>query len=78
MTLPEVFKLEGIPVAMADAMVFGRCGGGRTIPIEPDWTKSADGCWYAEGLKFIPAIAKLGDLEGAFEPVGRKRPTTQS
>lgn len=62
-------------------VVFAECefpGRHKTIrPLESvDWTKAADGCWYAEGWSFTPAIAKLGDLQNAFEYVGRNGPAT--
>ena len=71
MTLPEVFKAEGLDEGTAaDTLFFTSCRFGqkprqREAPAE--WTKAADGCWYAEGWRFIPAIAKLGDLQGAFD-----------
>ena len=82
MTLPEVFKAEGIPDGGVTATVIvaeGEFPGGRkTIRTleSVDWTKADDGCWYAEGLCFTPAIAKLGDLQNAFEFVGRNGPAT--
>ena len=71
MTLSEVFKAEGLDeVAAADMLFFASFRFGqkprqREAPVE--WTKTTDGCWYAEGWRFIPAIAKLGDLQGAFD-----------
>jgi len=70
MTLPEVFKAEGLDEAAADILFFtsfryGQKPRQREAPAE--WTKAAYGCWYAETWRFIPAIAKLGDLQGAFD-----------
>jgi hypothetical protein len=80
MTLPEVFQLEGIPSPEVPALLLvTKFMGGRKASQsrEPmDWTKATDGSWYAEGWRFIPAIAKLGDLQGAFDFVGRKGPAT--
>jgi hypothetical protein len=69
MTLPEVFQLEGIPNQDNVAfLVVGSKGHKMTeLRVPAEWTKAADGCWYAEGWRFIPAIAKLGDLQGAFD-----------
>ncbi len=82
MTLPEVFAAEGISDwgVTATVLVTGFAGGRKTSERrEPvDWTKGNDGCWYAQGWRFIPAIAKLGDVENAFEFRGRKGPATQS
>ncbi len=80
MTLPEVFKVEGLDERTAGTVVFTECVGGRK-PVQlhgstMDWTKATDGCWYAEGWRFIPAIAGLGDLQGAFDFVGRNGPAT--
>jgi hypothetical protein len=78
MTLPEVFKAEDISETFAEAVVIAKFTAGRRTSESPelDWKKAGDGCWYAAGLRFTPAIAKLGDLQGAFEFVGRKGPAT--
>ena len=76
MTLPDVFKTEGLDPALTACVHFVECAGRRKaiLPIAKiDWTKAIDGCWYAQDTRFTPAIAKLGDLEGAFEFVGRNR-----
>ncbi len=81
MTLTEVFKLEGIPTESAAEIIFvksefvaGRKTGRSQRVGSADWKKAIDGCWYAEGWRFIPAIAKLGDLQNAFEVVGQQGP----
>jgi hypothetical protein len=81
--LAEVFKFEGISESLAACVVMTRTefvGSRKTSrrELQFDWAKAADGCWYAEDWRFIPAIAKLGDPQGAFDYVGRNGPATPS
>jgi hypothetical protein len=80
MRLPELFKAEGLDPSLAAAVCFSECKyvrGKKTQPREimqeAEWTKGNDGCWHSGQWRFTPAIAKLGDLENAFD-----HPATQS
>jgi hypothetical protein len=71
MKLNEVLAAEGI-FSLPTNVCIGRFANGRKLLLRsPDFTKADDGNWYAGDLKFIPAIAKTGDLEKALVWLGQ-------